>query len=171
MRKPTALLIVLLAIAGSILFLLKHRKPDSGSATVKNDASVAQAKAEAWPHENSDITKDPKVIYGALENGMRYMILPNAEPPDRVSLRMHIDAGSLMEADDQQGLAHFLEHMVFNGSKNFTPDQLIPRMQRLGISFGAHANAYTSFDETVYMLDLPNLEEDTLHLALSLIHI
>ncbi|MDA7888625.1 insulinase family protein, partial [Akkermansiaceae bacterium] len=70
-----------------------------------------------------------------------------------------------MENDNQRGLAHFLEHMVFNGSKNFTPDELIPKMQRLGIAFGAHANAYTSFDETVYMLDLPNLDQETIDLT------
>jgi len=142
-----------------------NRDPVPKNPTVKNDASVATAEAAPWPHVESDIAKDPKVRYGQMENGMRYIIMPNAEPPERVSLRMHVDAGSLMEADDQQGVAHFLEHMVFNGSKNFTPDELIPKMQRLGISFGAHANAYTSFDETVYMLDLPNLSEDTLHLG------
>jgi zinc protease len=96
---------------------------------------------------------------------MRYLIYPNAEPPGRVSLRLHIAAGSLMESDDQRGLAHFLEHMVFNGSKNFTPEELIPRMQRLGIAFGAHVNAYTSFDETVYMLDLPDLTEEMMKLG------
>lgn len=72
-----------------------------------------------------------------------------------------------MEAEDQRGLAHFLEHMVFNGTKNFTPDELVPRMQRLGIGFGAHVNAYTSFDETVYMLDLPDENPETLLLAMT----
>ncbi|MEY3897290.1 MAG: hypothetical protein RLZZ214_2811, partial [Verrucomicrobiota bacterium] len=83
----------------------------------------------------------------------------------RLSMRLHIAAGSLMEQDDQQGVAHFLEHMVFNGSKTYSAAELIPKMQRLGISFGAHANAYTSFDETVYMLDLPDLSADTLKLG------
>ena len=96
---------------------------------------------------------------------MRYIIYPNSEPPKRVSLRLHIASGSLMEADDQQGIAHFLEHMVFNGSKDFTSQELVPKMQRLGIAFGAHVNAYTSFDETVYMLDLPDLSADTVKLA------
>ena len=96
---------------------------------------------------------------------MRYIIYPNAEPPGRVSLRMHFKAGSLMEAEDQRGLAHFLEHMMFNGTKNYKAEELIPIMQRLGIAFGSHANAYTSFDETVYMLDLPDLKEETLDLC------
>ena len=115
--------------------------------------------------EGSDLKPDPKALFGSMDNGFRYIIYPNAEPPGKFSVRLHIAAGSLMEAENQRGLAHFLEHMVFNGSKNFTPDELIPRMQRLGIQFGAHANAYTSFDETVYMLDLPNLKEETVNLT------
>ena len=119
-----------------------------------------------WAHQQSDIKADSRAVYGTLANGMRYVVLGNQQPPGRVSMRLHIAAGSLMERDDQRGVAHFLEHMVFNGSKNF-PDasKLIPQMQRLGIAFGAHANAYTSFDETVYMLDLPNNEPDTLKLG------
>ncbi len=113
----------------------------------------------------SDLEADPAALFGSMDNGFNYIIYPNAEPPGRFSVRLHIAAGSLMEADDQRGVAHFLEHMVFNGSKNFTPAELIPKMQRLGIQFGAHANAYTSFDETVYMLDLPNLDEETVDLT------
>lgn len=140
-------------------------------ATVSTWPLSAQDKPAAsaptpWAHEDSDIAVDPDVRFGALPNGFRYAIRKNAEPPKRVSLRLHIDAGSLHERDDQRGVAHFLEHMVFNGSKNF-PDveNLLGRMQRLGIAFGAHANAYTSFDETVYMLDLPNLDVDTVKLG------
>lgn len=115
--------------------------------------------------QGSDLKADPKTVFGSMDNGFQYIIYPNAEPPGKFSVRLHISAGSLMEEDNQRGLAHFLEHMVFNGSKNFTPDELIPKMQRLGIQFGAHANAYTSFDETVYMLDLPNLQTETLDLT------
>ncbi len=115
--------------------------------------------------EGSDLKPDPNTIFGSMDNGFEYIIYPNSEPPGKFSVRLHIAAGSLMEADDQRGLAHFLEHMVFNGSKNFTPAELIPQMQRLGIQFGAHANAYTSFDETVYMLDLPNMDEKTVDLT------
>lgn len=126
----------------------------------------AKQPATPWAHETSDIKSDAKVHYGRLPNGMKYIIMRNTEPPGRVSMRLHIAAGSLMERDDQRGVAHFLEHMVFNGSKKFPdPTKLIPQMQRLGIAFGAHANAYTSFDETVYMLDLPNIEADTLKLG------
>jgi zinc protease len=142
--------------------------PVAAPATAKTDTPVADNTPKTWPQDHSDIPADPKARFGKLENGMRYLIYPNAEPPGRISLRMHISAGSLMEAEDQRGLAHFLEHMVFNGSKNFTPDELIPKMQRLGIAFGAHVNAYTSFDETVYMLDLPDLTEDTMKLGFTI---
>ncbi len=186
MRNPAPLILSLLLAVIAVFFILRQPEappappaaespaapepeeapaPDKTEASVKTDTTQPAAPAPVWPHEGSDIPADPKATFGKLPNGMRYIIYPNTEPPKRVSLRMHIAAGSLMEADDQQGLAHFLEHMVFNGSKNFTPDELIPRMQRLGIAFGAHANAYTSFDETVYMLDLPDLSDETLDLG------
>jgi zinc protease len=131
-------------------------------------AAAAPITTRAWPQAGSDIAPDTAATYGSLPNGMRYIIYPNSEPPKRLSLRLHIAAGSLMEADDQQGVAHFLEHMVFNGSKSYTAAELIPRMQRLGIAFGAHVNAYTSFDETVYMLDLPDLSEETMKLGFTI---
>jgi zinc protease len=139
--------------------------PGEPAPAVKTDPPRAKVTPRPWPQASSDIKPDPGTIFGSLENGMRYLIYPNSEPPGRVSLRLHIAAGSLMEADDQHGLAHFLEHMVFNGTRNFSAAELVPRMQRLGIAFGAHANAYTSFDETVYMLDLPDLKQDTIDLA------
>jgi zinc protease len=108
-----------------------------------------------WPHEASDLKPDPKVVFGRLPNGLRYQILPHAEPPKRVSLRLHLEAGSLMEEDDQQGLAHFLEHMAFNGTKNYPAGEMVEFFQRLGMAFGADTNAHTSFDETVYKLELP----------------
>jgi len=172
-------MLVLALVATAVFFSLRTKdqapapvvateapaKTDAAPPTVKTDLAVPAIAPRPWPHETSDIKADSAAVFGSLENGMRYIIYPNSEPPGRVSLRLHIDAGSLMEADDQRGLAHFLEHMVFNGTKNFTAAEIVPRMQRLGIAFGAHANAYTSFDETVYMLDLPDLKEDTLDLA------
>ena len=184
MQKATPLLLVLFLALTAIFLSFRSGKtlppgplpvaeasaevsgePEEPGPTVKSDTSVESTPARPWPQDSSDIAPDPGAIFGTLDNGFRYIIYPNAEPPERVSLRLHIDAGSLMEAEDQRGLAHFLEHMVFNGSKNYTAAELIPKMQRLGIAFGAHANAYTSFDETVYMLDLPDLTEDTLKLA------
>lgn len=177
MQRSTPLILVLL-LAIMAIFLSLRSGPAAKSSSDTEDKGAAQSTAphvetmagevppaKSWPHASSDITPDPKAIFGQLPNGMRYLIYPNSEPPGRVSMRMHISAGSLMEAEDQRGLAHFLEHMVFNGTKNHTAAELVPRMQRLGIAFGAHANAYTSFDETVYMLDLPDMSEQTMKLA------
>lgn len=121
------------------------------------------------PHENSDIPTDSAVTWGLLENGLRYAILPNAEPPNRVSMRLFVDAGSLMEADNQQGLAHFLEHMAFNGTKNFPAGEMVEYFQRLGMGFGNHTNAHTSFNETVYKLELPNSEDKMIEEGLQLL--
>ncbi len=182
MQKATPLILVLiLAVTAGILSLRSPKPPVAVSSPVvgtasapappppplptQPDTAAAKVTPRPWPQASSDIAPDSGATFGTLHNGLRYIIYPNSEPPKRVSLRLHIAAGSLMEADDQLGLAHFLEHMVFNGSKNYTAADLIPKMQRLGISFGAHANAYTSFDETVYMLDLPDLSEDTMKLG------
>jgi len=114
------------------------------------------ARLTAWPHETSDIAPDPAVVWGRLDNGMRYVLLPNNTPKDRVSLRLLIDAGSLMERDDQRGLAHVLEHMAFKGSELMPAGDLVQYLERLGMAFGADTNARTSFESTVYQLELPS---------------
>ncbi|MDF1826342.1 MAG: insulinase family protein [Verrucomicrobiales bacterium] len=121
------------------------------------------------PHEDSDIATDAAVTWGVLENGLRYAILPNEEPPNRVSMRLFVDAGSLMEADNQQGLAHFLEHMAFNGTTNFPAGEMVEYFQRLGMGFGNHTNAHTSFNETVYKLELPNAEAEIIDEGMKLL--
>lgn len=98
---------------------------------------------------------DPSLLTGELENGVTYAILPNSEPRDRVSLRLLIKAGSLHEKDHERGLAHYLEHMAFRGTENFAAGTLVEYFQNLGMSFGADTNAYTAFDRTVYMIELP----------------
>ena len=129
------------------------------------DAPIAPRKGERaidWPFRESDLTPDPNVRYGRLANGMRYAIRSNVTPTKTVSVRMRFNVGSLMEAEDQRGLAHFLEHMAFNGSKRVPEGEMTRLLQRHGLSFGAHTNAYTGYDETVYKLDAPNVEEETL---------
>ena len=91
-----------------------------------------------------------------LPNGLRYFVRQNGRPEKRVSLRLVVKSGSIEEADDQQGLAHFIEHMAFNGSTHFKPGALVAAFEAIGARLGPHVNAYTSFDETVYMLDLPS---------------
>ena len=104
---------------------------------------------------------DARVRAGVLPNGLRYYIRANKKPEARVALRLAVNVGSTGEADDQRGLAHFIEHMNFNGSAHFKPDELVSYLQSIGLRFGADANAYTTFDETVYSLDVPT-DRDTL---------
>ena len=112
-----------------------------------------------WSQANTDLTKpipvDPDVKIGKLDNGIVYYIRKNAKPEDRVELRLAVNAGSILENDDQQGLAHFCEHMCFNGTVNFPKQELVNTIEKMGIRFGADLNAYTGFDETVYMLKVP----------------
>lgn len=117
---------------------------------------------EPWPFEVSDLEPDPRVTWGQLENGARYFIMPNQEPRERVSLRLYVRAGSLQEQEDQRGLAHFIEHMGFNGTENFGPGTLVEYFQRLGMSFGADTNAYTSFERTVYMIEVPDTRSSSI---------
>src|SRR5687768_15223805 len=98
---------------------------------------------------------DPNVKIGKLSNGLTYYIRKNVKPEKKVELRLVVNAGSLQENDDQQGLAHFMEHMGFNGSKHFPKNELVSFLQKAGVKFGADLNAYTSFDETVYILPVP----------------
>ena len=101
------------------------------------------------------IPLDPSVKIGKLKNGITYYIKKNAEPKNRAELRLAVKAGSVLETNDQQGLAHFMEHMNFNGTTNFPKNELVNFLQKTGVRFGADLNAYTGFDETVYMLPIP----------------
>ncbi len=112
-----------------------------------------------FAHQASDIRPDPSVVYGKLPNGVRYAVMHNETPTKTAALRMRFATGSLNEKDDQRGLAHFLEHMAFNGSKNIPEGEMVKRLERSGLAFGADTNAYTGFDQTVYMLNLPDVSE------------
>jgi zinc protease len=124
--------------------------------------------AGQWPQAASDIAPDPQIRFGSLPNGMRYALMKNATPPGEAALRLHFRAGSLNETDDQQGLAHFLEHMAFNGSKAIPEGELVKILERHGLAFGADTNASTSFDETVYQLNLPRTDEATVDVSLQM---
>lgn len=126
--------------------------------------------ATPFPHAGSDLPPDPRVRYGSLPNGMRYAVMANPEPRERAALRLLVEAGSLHEREDQLGLAHFLEHMAFNGSTHYPPGTLIEFFQRMGMNFGGDTNAFTSFDRTVYMIDLPNTQPATLTEGLQVMH-
>src|SRR5690606_2043019 len=98
---------------------------------------------------------NPEVKMGKLDNGLTYYIKNNGKPENKVELRLVVNAGSILEDEDQLGLAHFMEHMNFNGTKNFEKNELVNYLQSIGVEFGADLNAYTSFDETVYILPIP----------------
>lgn len=122
----------------------------------------ALSAAIPFPHTQSDLKPDPAVRFGTLPNGLRYVIRPNQEPKNRASLRLVLPVGSLNEKPDQRGLAHFLEHLAFKGSKHYAPGTLIEFFQRMGMNFGGDTNASTGFDRTIYMLELPDTKEATL---------
>jgi zinc protease len=117
---------------------------------LSNFATMAQEDLSKMP-----LPMDSRVKTGVLPNGLKYYIMKNAEPKNRAQLRLMVKAGSVLENDEQQGLAHFMEHMNFNGTKNFPKNELVNFLQKSGVRFGADLNAYTSFDETVYMLPVP----------------
>ena len=104
---------------------------------------------------NTKLPVDPAIKVGKLANGLTYIIRQNKKPADKVELRLVVNAGSILEDSDQQGLAHFNEHMAFNGSKHFPKNELVSFLQSIGVQFGADLNAYTGFDETVYILPIP----------------
>lgn len=124
--------------------------------------SVFAVFASAQTEPNDILPIDPAVVTGTLPNGLRYYIKKNQKPEQRAELRLVVKVGSIMEDDNQQGLAHFLEHMCFNGTKRFPKQDLVNFLESTGIRFGAHLNAYTSFDETVYMLQVPTDKQDLL---------
>jgi zinc protease len=124
--------------------------------------SPSPSKSPPFPQENSDLKADSAARFGTLGNGLRYVVLPNPEPKGRASLRLLVLAGSLHEAEDQRGLAHFLEHMAFNGSVHYPPGTLVEFFQRMGMRFGGDANANTNFDRTVYLLELAHSDDATI---------
>ncbi|TAE18922.1 MAG: insulinase family protein [Bacteroidetes bacterium] len=116
-----------------------------------------------------DLPLNPQVRTGTLSNGLQYFIQRNPKPEKRVELRLAIKAGSILEDDNQLGLAHFTEHMCFNGTKNFPKNDLVSYLQTAGVRFVADLNAYTSFDETVYMLPVPSDKEETVDKGLQIL--
>lgn len=111
---------------------------------------------------DKELPFDPAITVGQFENGLTYFIRENAEPKNRANFQLVVKAGALLEKDDEQGIAHFLEHLGFNGTKNFEKQELIDYLQSIGMRFGAHLNAHTSFDETVYKLEIPMDKEEIL---------
>ena len=131
-------------------------------------AQPQDAAARAWGVAASDIPLDPAVKLGVLPNGMKYALMANATPKETVLIRFRFDVGSFAEAEDQRGLAHFLEHMAFNGSANVPEGEMVKLLERKGLAFGADTNASTGLDSTEYKLDLPNASDDLVDTGLML---
>src|SRR5215468_10691577 len=104
---------------------------------------------------------EKEITIGKLPNGLQYYVRANKKPEKRAELRLVVKAGSVLEDDDQQGLAHFVEHMAFNGTEHFPKNEIVTFIESLGMRFGADLNAYTSFDETVYTLQVPTDKPET----------
>src|ERR1700743_2877076 len=147
-KKISIAALALLLASGSVIAQVK-KKP---VATTHKPATAASAVSTA---DGTPLPVDRNVRIGKLANGLTYYIRRNTEPKNRAVLYLVNKAGSVLENDDQQGLAHFTEHMAFNGTRDFPKNDLVDYLQKSGVKFGADLNAYTSFDETVYQLPLP----------------
>lgn len=119
-------------------------------------------------HEISDLSADDRIEYGVLPNGLRYAVMANATPSNTATLLMRIDTGSINEKDDELGIAHFLEHMAFNGSENIPEGEMIKRLEKFGLAFGPDTNASTGFTETSYQLELPEVNDEIVNETLML---
>ena len=152
MRRVPQMMLLLLAGLAAATLPVAHGQVASNAA---QSVSLSQA-----------IPVDPEITVGSLSNGLRYYVRANKKPEKRAELRLVVKAGSILEDDDQRGLAHFAEHMAFNGTRNFPKHEVVSFLESLGMRFGADINAYTSFDETVYTLTIPTDKPETMDRAL-----
>jgi len=132
--------------------------------------ALAFAPIAAQQPLTSRLPRDTAVLAGTLPNGVQYFIRENGRPEKRAELRLVVNAGSVLEDGDQRGLAHFVEHMAFNGTRNFEKQEIVNYLESIGMQFGADVNAYTSFDETVYMLTVPTDTGTALHKGVQILH-
>jgi zinc protease len=137
-------------------------------AGLASPVPTAMAQPATPAFKDSDpLPTDPRLVTGEFANGMRYVVMQHAVPPGRAAVWLHVSSGSLNETEKQRGIAHFLEHMAFNGSANFPPGNVIDFFQGLGLTFGRHQNASTSFDRTNYRLEMPDNNTETVDKALT----
>ncbi|MDL2313286.1 insulinase family protein, partial [Bacteroidales bacterium OttesenSCG-928-B11] len=119
---------------------------------------------------SAPINPDPNVKIGKLENGMTYYLRANKKPENRIEFQLAVNAGSMQENEDQLGLAHFTEHMGFNGIPGYPGNELVSELQNIGVSFGGDLNAYTSFDETIYMVQMPADDQKYIDMGLNILY-
>jgi len=145
--KPSITRILLFFVLSFLLFQCTPKVADTVTATESMTEKIMDDSALSIP-------TDDRVVIGELPNGMKYYVMKNQKPENRAELRLALNAGSILEDEDQLGLAHFVEHMAFNGTENFEKSELVDYLESVGTRFGPDLNAYTSFDETVYMLQV-----------------
>ncbi len=137
-------------------------EPPAGESSdgESSDGETSDALDPATAPLDAELPVDPKIRVGTFDNGLKYYLRVNRRPEQRADLRLLVNAGSLLEDDDQQGLAHFVEHMAFNGTDHFAKQELVEYLESIGMRFGPDLNAYTGFDETVYMLRIPTDDDE-----------
>lgn len=163
--------IFLVALSFSITDSITEPQRDAAGKylTVAN-AAVDNCRFQTeWPHEKSELLPAPSLVFGRLPNGFRYVLMENQKPKDRVSMHLNVQVGSMHESDQQQGLAHFLEHMLFCGSTHFKPGELVKYFQSIGMKFGPDANAHTGYYKTVYDIFLPEGDRQSLEKGLAVL--
>ena len=158
MSQPVLIVASLALVAGSATAGAAQAAPAPIS---KPPAAAASSTTPVIPALNTKLPTDPALVTGTLENGLDFIIRPHQNPEGRVSVWLHISTGSLNETESTRGIAHFLEHMAFNGSKNFPPNSVVNFFQSLGLQFGRDQNAFTSFEQTAYQLALPDNKKET----------
>jgi zinc protease len=151
-RVSTLILILLFAISAATPLPARQAPPSPQTAALTDILPL-----------------DPAVRTGRLPNGLRYVVRQNGRPEKRAELRLVVDVGSIVEDPDQLGLAHFVEHMAFNGTKNFPRQEMVKFLESIGMRFGPSVNAFTSFDETVYMLQIPTDSADVVRKSLQVL--
>ncbi len=177
MSRKNLITLCLALLALLILFFLP--KSDSGTTESEVSTSTKNSRSPSKPTRQEEprlseflapvaegIRPHPLLLQDALDNGLRYQILTQPNPEQQISLRLVLDVGSFMEDDHERGIAHFLEHLVFNGTAHFPQGRSMEEFQRLGLKTGQHANARTGFEHTVYQLDLPDDSPDSFNSAL-----
>lgn len=165
MKRRIYTLMMLLALLAAACAPIAPVSPEAATHEAPiSDAAPGSTIPEAsttWALEDT-LPVDPAVRIGTLENGLTYYVRANDEPANRAELRLAINAGSILEDEDQLGLAHLLEHMLFNGTRDFPEQELVQFLESIGMGFGPDLNAYTSYDETVYQLRMPTDDPDIL---------
>ena len=131
----------------------------AANGTTHSGVEKQPARYQVPESLDAELPVDPRVRVGHLDNGLTYYLRRNASPEDRAELWLVVNAGSILEDEDQRGLAHFVEHMAFNGTRHFARQELVSYLESIGMRFGPDINAYTSFDETVYLLQVPTDHE------------